>query len=45
MDKDFYFYILQCADGSYYIGHTEDLQQRISEHNAGIYQGYTSNAC
>lgn len=38
----FYCYIVQCSDGSFYIGHTEDLQKRISEHNTGVYPGYTS---
>lgn len=42
MNKGFYFYIVQCADDSYYIGHTEDLEQRINEHNTAVYAGYTS---
>jgi predicted GIY-YIG superfamily endonuclease len=28
-------YILQCSDGSYYIGHTNNLQERIKRHNTG----------
>jgi predicted GIY-YIG superfamily endonuclease len=37
-----YVYILRCADGSYYVGSTWNLEKRIEEHSAGIYQGYTS---
>ncbi len=28
--------MLRCADGSYYTGHTENLETRIGEHNAGV---------
>jgi predicted GIY-YIG superfamily endonuclease len=28
-------YILRCADGSLYIGHTDDLAMRVARHNAG----------
>ena len=31
----FYVYILKCADGSYYTGHTDDLEKRIAEHAGG----------
>jgi len=37
----FYVYILRCADGSFYTGHTDDLELRIAEHEAGAFQGYT----
>jgi tRNA/rRNA methyltransferase len=37
----FYVYILRCADGSYYTGHTDDLERRIAQHQAGVLQGYT----
>jgi len=29
-------YILQCADGSYYTGSTENLTLRIQEHESGL---------
>jgi len=33
-----YIYMLQCSDGSYYVGSTrKELEQRISEHNAGTF--------
>jgi predicted GIY-YIG superfamily endonuclease len=31
----FWVYILRCADGSYYSGHTDNLEQRIGEHTIG----------
>jgi predicted GIY-YIG superfamily endonuclease len=38
----FYVYILECADGSYYVGLARNgLYNRIDEHNAGKYRGYT----
>ena len=37
----FYAYMLLCADGSYYVGHTDDLNARIAAHQAGSYPGYT----
>lgn len=37
----FWVYILHCADGSYYTGHTDNLERRISEHQAGECEGYT----
>ena len=29
----FYVYILECADGSFYIGCTNNLEKRIKQHN------------
>ncbi|MCC4231953.1 TrmJ/YjtD family RNA methyltransferase [Sphingobium soli] len=37
----FWVYILRCADGSYYTGHTDDLERRIAQHQAGELPGYT----
>lgn len=31
----FWMYILQCADDSYYTGHTEDLEYRLAQHHTG----------
>jgi predicted GIY-YIG superfamily endonuclease/proteasome lid subunit RPN8/RPN11 len=31
----FFVYILRCADGSYYSGHTDNIEIRIAEHQAG----------
>ena len=42
MGKLFYVYILRCSDGSYYVGSTDNLQERIAAHNAGRGPSYTS---
>jgi len=34
--------MLECADRSYYVGHTDDLGKRIAEHESGELRGYTS---
>ena len=39
----FWVYVLRCSDDSYYTGHTDDLQRRISSHNSGEIPGYTAN--
>ena len=38
----FVVYILRCADGSYYVGHTDDLPARIELHNAGRGAAWTA---
>jgi putative endonuclease len=38
----FHAYMLRCRDGSYYVGHTEDLELRILQHNEGSLGGYTA---
>ena len=35
-------YILLCSDNSYYVGSTTDVEQRLTDHNSGKYDGYTS---
>lgn len=35
--------MLHCADRSFYIGHTDDLQTRIAQHETGAIPGYTQN--
>jgi putative endonuclease len=37
-----WMYILECADGSYYVGSTDDLERRIWEHNESIGAKYTA---
>ena len=37
----FWTYILHCADGSYYTGHTDNLEMRVAHHHAGDIPGYT----
>ncbi|NMA06615.1 MAG: GIY-YIG nuclease family protein [Ruminococcaceae bacterium] len=36
-----YTYIVECSDGSYYTGWTNDLKKRISIHNSGKGGKYT----
>jgi len=39
----FHTYLLECADGSYYAGHTDDLERRIAQHLHGAIPGYTAS--
>ncbi|HEX5306948.1 MAG TPA: GIY-YIG nuclease family protein [Dyella sp.] len=39
---DFFLYILRCADGSLYIGHTDDLDRRMEQHDLGRGCAYTA---
>jgi predicted GIY-YIG superfamily endonuclease len=39
---DFTLYILECFDGTFYIGHTDDLNQRLAQHDQGKGCVYTS---
>ena len=34
-------YLLGCADGSYYVGHTDCLEMRVGQHMTGACKGYT----
>ena len=36
-----YAYILECSDGTYYCGWTNDLEKRVKTHNAGKGGKYT----
>ena len=36
-----YAYIVECADGTYYCGYTNDLKKRINTHNEGKGAKYT----
>ena len=41
----FWVYILKCSDGSYYTGHTDDLEKRISQHtNKFFAECYTASS-
>ena len=31
-----YTYILECANGEYYVGSTTDMERRLKEHQAGL---------
>ena len=38
-----WLYMLRCSDGSYYVGTSRvSLEEKVAEHNAGHYGGYTA---
>jgi len=37
----FYAYMLRCRDGSYYVGHTDNLEARLIQHRDVLVPGYT----
>lgn len=41
----FWTYMLRCADGTYYVGHTDALEERIAQHQHGSIPGYTQRRC
>ena len=42
MSVAFWAYLLKCADGSYYAGHTDNLEIRFHQHQTGELSGYTT---
>lgn len=41
MENKHYFYVLRCADDTFYAGYTNNLQKRIATHNAKKGAKYT----
>ena len=39
--EDWFVYIVECCDGTFYTGITNDLERRVDEHNAGKGARYT----
>ena len=39
--KDWIVYLLQCSDGTYYCGVTNNMEKRLRKHNAGKGAKYT----
>jgi putative endonuclease len=39
--REFWAYLLRCSDGSYYTGHTDNLEFRLAQHRAGIASDWT----
>jgi len=37
----FWVYILECSDGSYYVGHTDNIEARLAQHQTGALGGHT----
>lgn len=42
MERIYYFYILKCSDGSYYVGSASNLEHRLNRHNRGRGPSYTA---
>lgn len=40
--QPFFVYMLRCSDGSFYVGHTDDLERRMAQHGSGVLGGYTA---
>lgn len=40
-NNEHYFYVLECGDGSYYAGYTNDLEKRLAKHESGKGAKYT----
>ncbi len=40
--KPFFVYILRCADGSYYVGHTDDVELRLAQHQDDSLGGHAA---
>ena len=36
---EYYVYIVECADGTYYTGYTSNISRRINEHNYSFKKG------
>ena len=39
--KPFFVYLLRCADGTLYAGHTDELERRVAQHQSGEIEGFT----
>ena len=39
----FWAYMLHCRGGAYYIGHTDDLELRVAQHERGEIEGFTAD--
>ncbi|AZO93262.1 GIY-YIG nuclease family protein [Halocella sp. SP3-1] len=37
----YYVYIVECSDGTYYTGYTNNIEERIKKHNQGKGARYT----
>ena len=43
MEQGNFTYILECSDGSFYTGWTNNLERRVKAHNAGKGAKYTKS--
>ena len=42
MSSNYFFYILKCSDGSFYVGSATNLENRLNTHNQGKGATYTA---
>ena len=38
----FWAYMLHCRAGRFYVGHTDDLERRVAQHQSGVFRGFTN---
>ena len=38
----FWLYVLQCGDGTFYIGHTDNIDERMRQHECSTTDSYTA---
>ena len=41
MEKKFFVYIMSSESGTLYVGVTSDLEQRVSQHKLGAFEGFS----
>jgi len=41
VSEPWFCYLLRCADGSFYVGITNDLEERVRKHNQGLGPRFT----
>jgi putative endonuclease len=39
--KDYVVYLIECSDGTFYCGITNNIERRVKEHNKGTASKYT----
>ena len=39
----FWAYMLHCRGGTFYVGHTDDLERRVGQHQSGRVAGFTAD--
>jgi putative endonuclease len=42
VEKEWFCYMVRCADGSFYVGISSNVEERIKRHNWGVGPDYTA---
>ena len=42
MERPFHVYLLRCGDGTFFVGHTDQLDLRLAQHRDGMLDSYTA---